>query len=499
MAHLGNEMVCGHGTSPQSCPIHIATRLALRYDNYDLNLPDDPGSNDGGHQGRIGDLAIAILAEIEHWQHTQPEAKLILNLSIGWDEYQDPARRAELETSERAVYDALDYARELGVLVIVAAGNRSGGQVSQVPFFPAVWESTPPSWFSGFLGKKVAYAIGGVDWQGLPLPNARPVGMPKLVAYADHVVVKTSDGSPTRIYTGSSVSTVVASSAAAMAWHLKPSLTPEKVMEQIALAAEESPSTATYYAGRYWESGSPPPKRLSPCKTVLSLCGLNAGLCPAVTSITCPQDHDPADFSTTIIPQHSSPVTFSSIDPPSCDLQTQVYMDSGLPVSPKRSCPIETLPDMNTPGLTYPQPPETPCPPCTIVPTRSVLVASLTPSLDELTSDESDASYSLAAAIDPEWLKSAGPDMISSAILVVECSTGSPIKERLDLTPQFTALLTEALAAAGSTTPPPVKRIGFGPIEGRASIKGCTASVDFTLRLSDGAERSVQSPVYVDP
>ena len=36
MAHLGNEIVCGHDTEPQSCPVHIATRLALRHDDVRL-------------------------------------------------------------------------------------------------------------------------------------------------------------------------------------------------------------------------------------------------------------------------------------------------------------------------------------------------------------------------------------------------------------------------------------------------------------------------------
>jgi hypothetical protein len=513
MAHLANEIVCGHDTSPQGCPIHIATRLALRHDDYHSASPDDPGSDTGGHQGRIGDLAIAILAEIEHWQNSQPEAKLILNLSIGWDgEYQDPdaKKREELEASAKAVYDALDYAHDLGVLVITAAGNRSGAHEHQEPFLPAGWESR--SWLSSLFSKKVAYAVGGVDWQGLPLPNARPDGMPWRVAYADHAVARTSDGAggvePTQIYTGSSVAAVVASSTAAVVWHLRPDLAPAQVMKRMAHAAEALPDKATYYVWKplSWLIGPPHLKRLSLCRTVLRLCGTAEGRCPAVESINCQLQECPAADLSRIRPRRSSPVAVIPIVPkPSCDPKTQVYV-TGLPVSGTTRCPIETRPDMNAPSLSLPQPPETPCPPCTIAPGFSASqLASLALSLEELSGDDTDdpKPYSLAASIDSEWLGLAAHTTISSAILVIECGTDSPIKERLDLTTQFQVLLSDARHAAETSSPAPMKKLGFGPIEGRTTLAGCTASVDFTLLVTDTkgitSEKSIQSPVYVDP
>jgi hypothetical protein len=518
MAHLANEILCGQAS--QNCPIHIATRLALRYGSYDTGLPDDPGRDHGGRQGRIGDLAAEIMAEIDHWLAFDPETNLILNLSIGWDgEYKDldANKEAELETSTQAVYDALQVARDLGVLVIAAAGNRTGGEDSNWPFLPAAWELHPPSWPSRTLGKEVAYAVGGVDWQGLPLPNARPHGMPSRVAYADHAVARVSDGqgsmAPTKIYTGSSVSAVVASSIAAVTWNLLPELKPAKVMEKMDEAADPLPSFATFYTGTN-PSAAPHLQRLSLCGTVLKLCVPGVGQCPAVP-YDCQSPHLPADFSK-ILPLNSSPAAvISSIIHPACDPQTQVFkegmafMTTTLPLT--SGCPIETVPDVGTPGMTQPLPGETPCPPCNIAADRSVSsfatgpaaqLASLTPSLNLLTGDGSGNSmpYSLAAAFDPDWLAQANPNAIESAILVIECSTGSPTKERLDLTQEFIGLLSDSQPGQNLV---PMKRIGFGPIDGRTSIAGCTASVDFTLSVTDAngnsSERSVQSPVYVDP
>ncbi len=485
MAHLSYELVCGHDTPPQNCPIHIASRLALRYENYDYpdptdpNATDDPGSDNGGHQGRIGDLAIAIAAEIEHWKTLQPRPKLILSLSVGWDgEYIDPNahKKEKLDAATQAVYSALDTAHDLGVLVIAAAGNRSGGQTSQEPLLPAAWEAGD---------KKVAYAVGGVDRQGLPLPNARPGGMPVRVAYADHAVVNTSGVAgvlePTKIYTGSSVAAVVASSTAAVVWHLQPGLTQDQVMDQVDGAAETLPS--------YSSSTPPYLKRLSLCRT-LNHCG-GGNPCSA-----CP--NYPAANLSGIVPNVSSPLPVDSItiNPPSCSPQADTYSKSGKSILVTSSCPMETLPDMNAPSLTQTQPPDTPCPPCTIAPTLNQFV-SLTPSL--VPDLDAPKPYDLAAAFDPDWLAQAAQATISSAVLVIECNTDPHITERLDVTQQFSNLLQ----ASRTATPPlaPI-RIGFGPIGNLTSLENCTASVDFKLNaLVNGStkERSVQSPVYVDP
>ncbi len=515
MAHLANEMVCGPA---QSCPIHLATRLALRYDDYNTDpySGDYAGSDAGGHQGRIGDLAAAITAEIDHWQQHYADTKLILNLSIGWDgEYHelDADKEGDLDLATQAVYAALKVAHDGGALVIAAAGNRTGGENSQQPLLPAAWELHPPSGADNLSGQKIAYAVGGVDWQDLPLPNARPFGMPQLVAYADHAVATMSEGEPTKIYTGSSVAAVVASASAAVTWHLRPNWTPAEVMGQLNQATVNLPSTATYYPS----GGSAPHLlRLSLHQTLSILCGQDEGclgvVAPATTieSLTAP-----ADLSA-ITSQISSWAVLDPVNPPpTCDSLTQVYMASNplsnLPFSDPRGCPMEKLPDMNAPALTQTLPPDTPCPTCSLGSGGSgggalgaaapLRVASLNPWLELADEAVTAYPYSLAAAIDPDWLANQNGAAIESAILVIDCKTDPQIKERLDLTSQFQALLSASQPEAAN--PPPVQRIGFGGVSGRPSIAGCTASVDFTLSVMDGngntSQRSVQSPVYIDP
>ncbi|HEX4965713.1 MAG TPA: S8/S53 family peptidase [Thermoanaerobaculia bacterium] len=510
MAHLGNEIVCGHDTAPQDCPIHIATRLALRYDQYDANLdsPDDLGSaSSGGHQGRIGDLAVAILAEIEHWQNTDPGSKLILNLSIGWDgEYidLDKKKEAELEVSSQAVYNALRLAAHLGVLVIASSGNRSGGENSQWPLLPAAWESHPPTWLPCPFDKKVAYAVGGIDWQGLPLPNTRPYGLPWRVAYGDHAVARTNatrrNGTtePTKMFTGTSVSAVVASSIAAVVWHLRPDLKPSQVMKRMAHSAETLPSPATFYAWKKlsWLIGPPHLRRLSLCQTVFRLCGPDERRCPGLESIDCRFGEQPAADLAFVTPRHSVDLKVTRmVPPPACDPKTKVFMNGGFLGADTDSCPMETLPDMNAPSLTGTQPPETPCPTCSIAPDPlSRKVSALTLSPGDLPGDEGDGpkSYGIAVAIDPEWLTAAKQNTadITSAVLVVDCGPNSPDSERVDLTKELKDLLQNPTSTSA--------RFSFGTVGLRKSLAGCTASLDYKLTV-DHVEKSVQSAVYLDP
>jgi hypothetical protein len=505
MAHLVNEIVCGHGPAAQGCSVQIATRLALRYDGYhysDPFSPYDTGSELGGHQGRIGDLVTEIAAEILLWSSMPPpRPKLILNLSVGWDgEYveSDSQKALTLGGWTDAVYAALSTAHDLGVLVIAAAGNRPGGEVSHQPLLPAAWELQPRSLLDKILGKKVVYAVGGVDWQGLPLPNARPAGLPMLVAYADHAVVSTADydgqpADPTRIYTGSSVAAAVASAIAAVTWHLEPSWAADDVMVELTNQVDPNPGTATFYSG----SSAPGLKRLSLRKTVSDLCLNKGAQCLAVIPQSpAPPPANLADFA--------PPPTVGPIAPPACDPQT-AFLSAGSQ-APDSSCPIETLQDMSTPAMTQPQPGETPCPPCNLAPVtatsglstmRQVQVASLVPQVPEPNGDSGGPKpYSLAADLDPHWVDQAHQNhtTIESAILVIDCENDPLIRERVDVTPQFQDLLS-------GTAMPPVK-INLGTVGGRTTLAGCSASVDFTLLVTVGgvtSQRSVQSPVYVDP
>jgi subtilase family protein len=520
MANLGNEMVCGHDAAWQSCAIHVATRLALHYDDYEPDMSFSPnpapGNEQAGHLGLVGDLGLAILQEIYNWQEHYPNTKLILNLSVGWDgELQGSdltARKpAELEASSQEVYGALRIAADLGVLVIASAGNRTGGEKSKWPLLPAAWELRPPSWLPFHLCK-VVYAVGGVDWQGLPLPNARRGGEPWRVAYGDHAVTRTrapgvgvangAEGS-TKIYTGTSVSTAVVSSIAAVAWYLRPDLNPAQVMKRVSRASEILPSPADFYAWKRFKwIEAPHLRRLSLCQTVLSLCGPDEKRCHRkLEACDCRRsEHKPADLMA-ILPQEPTVVPFKLIEPhPPC---ATVFKGPGAPIPDIEGCPMEMLPDMTAPSSVATQPPENPCPACTAVPdkpaTTALLLTALAPNANLLEGEASETgplSYDLAAGLDPKWVEEAASNhtTIESAILVIHCQAKVPAEERLEVTDQMRLLFNEPQPAS--------MRISLGDLSPWTSLAGCTASVDFTLQVTDSSdqpERSVQSPVYVDP
>jgi hypothetical protein len=106
-------------------------------------------------------------------------------------------------------------------------------------------------------------------------------------------------------------------------------------------------------------------------------------------------------------------------------------------------------------------------------------------------------SYGVAIGLDPEWVQQAHDDgtSIQAAVLVVDCPTGAATRARFDIT-------SKVLPLYDHPSPTPV-RLSFGQVGARKTLVGCTASVDFILTVKDKdghtSERSVQSPVYVDP
>ncbi len=235
IARIAQELTCdGTAGNFGLCAAEITTRLALP-----KKVPD---SDDCGRYGTPIDLATAILAEVQLWN---PEAKpdltphLILNLSVGWDpkllhETLGAEGRDHMNAEELAVYYALGYAARLGALAIAAAGNGHGGpQPGTGALLPAGWYASPP--YTQRLPfpaspDPLIWPIGAVDRHGYRLGNSRPEAEPPLVAYGDHAVVPFGTDHWTAPLTGSSVAAAVASSFAAMVWHLQPNLQANEVM-----------------------------------------------------------------------------------------------------------------------------------------------------------------------------------------------------------------------------------------------------------------------------
>jgi len=243
IARIAQELTCdGTAGNFGLCAAEITTRLALP--------SKAPSSDSCGRYGSPTDLAKAILDEVQNWSSSLPPENpeglphLILNLSVGWDPKflhgtlgaEDPDH---LNAEELAVYFALGYAAQEKALAIAAAGNGHGGpQPGTGALLPAGWYASPPNTqplsFS-FLPSSpwpdpVVWPIGAVDRHGYRLGNSRPGAEPPLVAYSDHAVVELGADHWTEPLTGTSVAAAVASSFAAIVWHLQPNLQANDVM-----------------------------------------------------------------------------------------------------------------------------------------------------------------------------------------------------------------------------------------------------------------------------
>src|SRR4051812_17247819 len=302
LVHLADQLVCG-GVSP--CGIELATRLALPHENR--NLPSaTTASGQGGNLGLVEELAAAIVREVWSWRQSGSKQNLILNLSVGWDDELlgelDQPRGSQLRPDTQLVYNALQFARRSGALVIAAAGNLRGGeQPSSSPLLPAAWELSNPFYSLFAFSRKPVYAVGGVDWQGLPLPNARHGGLPRRVAFGDHAVAQTrGSAAQTAMYTGSSVSTAVVSSIAAVVWQLRPELRPAQGMRLIGRSGNELPSRADYYAWKdLWLISdlvpAPHLRRLSVCQAITRAC--RGGRCYAPECLPWDPEHGAAQLA----------------------------------------------------------------------------------------------------------------------------------------------------------------------------------------------------------
>lgn len=510
LAHMAKQLIC-RDAGP-SCPVTVATRLALARPRFD---PDDPArsaaSSEGGYLGTVDELARVIVQAVSEWRQSHSTEKLILNLSVGWDaelldqidgcrvRQMDAWRVSQLDPSAQLVYEALRYARRSGALVIAAAGNRRGGEQSNWPVLPAAWELRRPTWFHLPFGRKRVYAVGGVDWQGLPLPNARVGGMPRRVAFGDHAVAKIwRTEEPTATYTGSSVSAAVASSIAAVVWQLRPELTPSQVMRLISRSGDPLPGQADFYPLRdLW-----PFSHLAPLMgkmRELSLCSAVAQACrqgrEKPCDLVCPSRKDEAaDLSMlaslpsvdAVSPLFKSEATLPPACRQACDPEPRLFTlganlgtASMSPVEPARACPLYLLPDRISQHWVRPQPDDPPCLSCSMIPPRNTQVASMAEVVGDQNQDQD--GYILAVELAPEWHSVT----ILSASLDVNLYSGGRFVGRTTYT------LPEDELATG-------RLLRFSIKGDEASLEGCTATLNLEVNL-DGKKVSVQNPVYVDP
>lgn len=314
LAHIARNLICSHEDS-DVCAALITTRLALPITRFDA-VSEEGTSTDEENGGRIGlqsDLAQAIRAEVDEWigdlHEDDAPRHLVLNLSVAWDGERfdglDETRIADMQAGTQAIYWALRYAAGFDVLVLAAAGNKSTCATER-PLLPAAWEQGAP-WDNEPRRAPLLYAVGGVDSMGQPLSNARDRGMPKRAAYGISAVVPAlPPGHSTMKYTGTSVSTAVVSSIAAIVWDTLPDRDPETIMNLLYKSGDQlhqneaklartgdkpMPRLADFWFGAAPAAAAQPPavRRISLCRALAAACeelGDRPG-CP-MRDLSCP-------------------------------------------------------------------------------------------------------------------------------------------------------------------------------------------------------------------
>lgn len=260
----------------------------------------------GGYFGYASDTALAIVRAVDAWRARTANdglrRPLVVNLSLGWEPLyyygaavsgatspvSTYAATSVLSIPQRSVFAAIEYANCAGALVLAAAGNvSSGAGATKTMTFPAAWEAVPAPTAARCdqfglsstarptprlnASPRMVYAVGAVDGADAEVFNARPTGVPRLVAYG-HAVSVSRAGSTTAhtgVMTGSSMSVAVASSAASIGWAFVPATSAHDVAQVL---YEQSVSLAR--PAKDCSLGMCNTRRVSLCGTITKLSGL---------------------------------------------------------------------------------------------------------------------------------------------------------------------------------------------------------------------------------
>lgn len=251
---LTHQLLCGT-TAP--CPVRVESWGGLPY----VPPGTTPGPNGTGDYGTFGSVGQAIEAQLARWASAPPPpTKLVINLSLGWHPQHGgaPGNRCEWPAPIRFLYRQIVAARQAGALVVVAAGNRTGGAGGDTGLlYPAGWKDmgmddrATPEGCSALpgVGDKLLWSVGAVDATGRALPlgrvgDAGGVGGPDFAAYGDHAVTQLGNVEHREkpALTGTSVSAAIVSAAAAVAWTSELNKGPLEIADVVGTAAGSDPN-----------------------------------------------------------------------------------------------------------------------------------------------------------------------------------------------------------------------------------------------------------------
>ncbi|MCH9648228.1 MAG: hypothetical protein K0U98_08315 [Deltaproteobacteria bacterium] len=383
LQRLAKAMACA---AQEPCLVEVVPRLSLAYISFDPW--DRQGSRrdttHGGFLGLLGDLAEALYQEVREWQGEPSPRPLVINLSIGWDGELFGGLEGNvfaMPPAVQAVYQALEYAACQGAVTIAAAGNYEALRgVTPGPLLPAAWERRPRSCQdSSSAYQPLVFAAAAIRADGNPLPNARPLSSPPLVAYGDHATAAAGLGRASAVLTGSSVASVLVATSAAALWHHRGSLDGPQIMDQLHQSGDPLAQAVDFAC--FVESGEGCPaqstQRTSQVHRV-SLCsalddGCDEPSCqpftctawvPASNGVTAADTNPYNTISALDLTQIASPATV-------CAGQEPLYSPAfGEPLDP---CPFLQYSGARTSPWLHPQPGMDPCPVCLFVLTKQTL------------------------------------------------------------------------------------------------------------------------------
>ncbi len=378
--------------------VRITTRLALPWVRFDANDPSRSVRDEvnGGHAGLLSDLATAILGEVADWQRDDPERRLVINLSLGWDPdlyggvLTGDAKRGEAAkepASVRAVRTALEIAAAHGAVIVAASGNLLGlPSDDQDALLPAAWERlTAPSTArcEQLLGagatvcqrledertssretrayRPLLHAAGGLHGHGGTIANARPGSLPRLMAYAAGAVTVDGGGRPTTTLVGSSVAALIVSSTVAAVWSLDPKLSGHRAVQWTYESGRGLGEAAELHLG----ATAPERNRIELCAALRAAC--SRGLCEPPVCRERPRRLPPPEVTLAEHLSHAGPMATPVLPVPAeCGANYKLFHNGSGP--PMWMCPFAQLPGVAHHTVVGPQPQSTPCPNCSLIP-----------------------------------------------------------------------------------------------------------------------------------
>ena len=368
MAGIIDGLTCGLLAGNQ-CAIDTTPRLALN-----LLEPRVRDNDEGGYFGHFGRLARQIYRASRTWKETAgPSDRLILNLSLGWEDTFNQENNGIPSLAVQAVHDAISWSVCQGALAIAAAGNTGGetsvpGQVGIGPTYPAAWqaEAAPSCVSCGAAGTcPLVYSVSGVDGRDLALSNVRPGARPPLAAPAFAVPgTRDVNGVPETAgpFTGSSVSAAAVSAAAAMVWTFDSNLTAAQVMARLYGTGVDLGVGSDFCV----LSSCPDVHRISLCKA-LQASGLGQLPCSPPPAFQGQNPSVPAADRPIIaaLPATQNRFDGTSLTGAVMACGEPVFVEAGTnDVQAEPACPLEALPTDVRNVAIDPQPGPDPCPAC---------------------------------------------------------------------------------------------------------------------------------------